>query len=67
MHCNLFKRSFSYKCPKVANFKETILISPYLEHRFLHVTSKFRGFFKKLYFFSLACNQICLNPFVDDC
>ncbi len=61
------KDLFHISAPKLPNFKETILISPYLGHRFLYVTSKYKGGFKKTLFFSLTCNQICLNPFVDDC
>jgi len=61
------KDPFCISAPKSPNFKETILISPYLDHRFLYVTSKYRGFKKKTLVFSLTCNQIYLNPFVNDC
>jgi hypothetical protein len=47
------KDLFQISAPKLPNFKET-MISPYLDHRFLHVTGKFRGFSKKkILFFSL--------------
>jgi hypothetical protein len=44
---------FHMSALKLPNFKEIILISLYLDHRFLYVTSKFKGFLKKTLFFSL--------------